>query len=97
MFLIDSGRLRKDAEEPAGVPWSCQDSISFEHSLEFLAFHNKEMKPLYFFVDMFIKTFGITEPTEKARRRAAFFIVGLIVLALLAAAGTALVLRGIMR
>ncbi len=47
---------------------------------------------LYFLVDAFINTFGITRPTERARRQAAFFIGGLIVLVLMAvtAAGTLL-------
>jgi hypothetical protein len=62
-----------------------------------LGFIIASMKALYFFVDIFIKTFGITEPTEKARRQAAFFIVGLIILAMVAAAVTALVLRGVMQ
>ncbi len=38
------------------------------------------MNILYFLVDMFINTFGITRPTEKARRQAAFFILALLVL-----------------
>ena len=37
---------------------------------------------LYFLADVFIKTFGITQPTEKARRQAAFFILGLMLLLL---------------
>ena len=37
---------------------------------------------LYFLVDAFINTFGITRPTDNGRRRAAFFILGLIVLVL---------------
>ncbi len=40
------------------------------------------MKLLYFIADAFINTFGITKPTELARKRAAFFILGLIILAL---------------
>ena len=44
------------------------------------AAHNKPMNILYFLVDMFINTFGITRPTEKARRQAAFFILALLVL-----------------
>jgi hypothetical protein len=43
------------------------------------------MKLLYFLADAFINTFGITRPTEKARRNAAFFILTLIVLTLLTA------------
>ena len=40
------------------------------------------MKLLYFLADAFINTFGITRPTEKARKQAAFFILGLIIIAL---------------
>jgi hypothetical protein len=40
------------------------------------------MKLLYFLADAFINTFGITRPTEKARKQAAFFILGLIVIAI---------------
>jgi uncharacterized membrane protein len=43
------------------------------------------MKFLYFLADSFINTFGITRPTEKARKQAAFFILGLILTALSAA------------
>ena len=46
------------------------------------------MKLLYFLADAFINTFGITKPTEKARKQAAFFILALIILAI-ALAGTA--------
>ncbi len=35
---------------------------------------------LYFLADTFINTFGITQPTEKARKQAAFFILGLLLL-----------------
>jgi hypothetical protein len=40
------------------------------------------MSLLYFLADAFINTFGITRPTEKARKQAAFFILGLIIIAL---------------
>ena len=40
------------------------------------------MALLYFLADAFINTFGITQPTEKTRRQAAFFILGLMVLLL---------------
>jgi uncharacterized membrane protein len=35
---------------------------------------------IYFLADTFINTFGITQPTEKARKQAAFFILTLILL-----------------
>lgn len=38
------------------------------------------MRFLYFIADTFVNTFGITQPTEKARKQAAFFILGLIVI-----------------
>jgi hypothetical protein len=34
---------------------------------------------LYFLADLFINTFGITQPTRQQRRRAALFILGLMV------------------
>ena len=40
---------------------------------------------LYFLADTFISTFGITQPTPKTRKQAAFFILGLILLVLAAA------------
>ena len=55
------------------------------------------MSVLYFFVDIFIKTFGITEPTERARKQAAFFILALIALSLIAATMTAFILRSLMQ
>jgi hypothetical protein len=44
--------------------------------------HNQAMPLLYFLADAFIKTFGITQPTDKTRRQAALFILGLILLLL---------------
>lgn len=38
------------------------------------------MALLYFLADMFINTFGITRPTDKTRKQAAFFILGLLLL-----------------
>lgn len=35
---------------------------------------------IYFLADTFINTFGITQPTEKARKQAAFFILTLLIL-----------------
>jgi hypothetical protein len=55
------------------------------------------MKLLYFLADSFINTFGITRPTEKARKQAAFFILGLILLALSAAAIAAMLARSATR
>ena len=40
----------------------------------------------------FINTFGITQPSEQARRRASWFILGLLVFALVVVAGIAVVL-----
>ncbi len=59
--------------------------------------HNSGVSVLYFFVDIFIKTFGITEPTERARKQAAFFILALIALSLIAATMTAFILRSLMQ
>ena len=52
---------------------------------------------LYFLADTFINTFGITQPTEKARKQAAFFILALIVLALSAAVGAFVILHAYMK
>lgn len=38
------------------------------------------MNFLYFLADSFIAAFGITRPTEKARRQAAWFILSLMLL-----------------
>ena len=35
---------------------------------------------IYFLADAFINTFGITQPTERARKQAAFFILTLMAL-----------------
>lgn len=40
------------------------------------------MKLLFFLADAFVNTFGITKPTERARKQAAFFILVLMVVAL---------------
>ena len=61
--------------------------------------HNRDtpMKLLYFLADTFINTFGITRPTEKTRKQAAFFILVLIVLTIAAAATAGVVLHAVMR
>jgi len=35
---------------------------------------------IYFLADTFINTFGITQPTKKTRKQAAFFILTLLIL-----------------
>jgi hypothetical protein len=55
------------------------------------------MKFLYFLADSFINTFGITRPSEKARKQAAFFILGLIVVALSAATLAGILVHSAMR
>ncbi len=42
------------------------------------------MRLLEAFANLFLDTFGITPPTEQARRQAAWFILGLLVTALVA-------------
>ena len=54
------------------------------------------MRLLYFLADTFISTFGITQPTPKTRKQAAFFILALIVLAVTAAASVGLVVHSVM-
>jgi len=52
---------------------------------------------LYFLADMFINTFGITQPSEKARKQAAFFILVLILLVLAGMVATFIAVRAAMR
>ncbi len=54
------------------------------------------MKLLYFLADAFINTFGITKPTERARKQAAFFILTLIVLTIALAATAGILIRNTM-
>ncbi len=55
--------------------------------------HTGSVRILYFLADTFINTFGITQPTEQARRQAAFFILGLMVLVVALAVGAFAVLH----
>ena len=57
---------------------------------------NTRMSLLYFLADMFINTFGITQPTPKMRKQAAFFILGLILLVLAAATSAFFVIHSLM-
>ncbi len=52
---------------------------------------------LYFLADTFINTFGITRPSEKGRKQAAFFILTLLVLTLVAGTVAFLVLHASMK
>jgi hypothetical protein len=52
---------------------------------------------LYFLADTFIDTFGITRPTEKTRKRAAFFILALLILAIGGATAAFVVLHAYMK
>jgi hypothetical protein len=55
------------------------------------------MGVLYYVVDMFINTFGITRPSEKARKQAAFFILALLLIAVGGATVAFFVLHNIMK
>ena len=57
--------------------------------------HTEAMILLYFLADAFINTFGITRPSEKTRRQAALFILGLLVLLLIGMAIAAWALRSV--
>jgi hypothetical protein len=59
--------------------------------------HNGVMGVLYYIVDTFIDTFGITRPSQNARKQAAFFIMALLLLAVAGAAIAFLVLRTYMK
>ena len=54
------------------------------------------MRILYFLADTFISTFGITQPTEKARRQAAFFILALMTIVIVGATSAFFVLHSIL-
>jgi hypothetical protein len=54
------------------------------------------MRLLYFLADTFISTFGITQPTPKMRKQAAFFILGLILLVIAAATTAFFVIHSFM-
>lgn len=55
------------------------------------------MALLYFLADTFINTFGITQPTPKARKQAALFILGLMVLLLAGLVAVAYLLSTVMK
>ena len=57
----------------------------------------KGMAFLYFLADTFIKTFGITQPTEKNRKQAAFFILTLLLLMLAGLVLAGYLLRSVMK
>ncbi len=52
---------------------------------------------LYFLVDLFLNTFGITQPSEQKRRGAAFFILALLCLVVAVATIAFLTVRASMR
>jgi hypothetical protein len=52
---------------------------------------------LYFLADTFINAFGITHPTPKARKQAAFFILALLVVTLGGATISFFVLHSLMK
>ena len=59
--------------------------------------HNKEMGLLYVLADAFINAFGITKPTEKARRQAAVFIGVLLFLIVAGMVGAVVVIHAVTR
>jgi uncharacterized membrane protein len=59
--------------------------------------HNGVMGFIYFLADTFINTFGITQPTEKARKQAALFILTLLILTLTGATIAFFVLHSYMK
>ena len=61
------------------------------------AAHNNGMALLYFLADMFINTFGITQPTPKARRQAAFFILALLILTVAGVGAVFFTLHSVMK
>ena len=55
------------------------------------------MRMLYYLADLFVNTFGITQPTEKTRKQAAFFILGLMLLTVVVVSAVGVVLHNLMR
>ncbi len=55
------------------------------------------MRLLYFLADTFINTFGITQPTQKNRKQAAFFILTLLILMMIGLVVAGLVIHSVMR
>lgn len=55
------------------------------------------MKLLYFLADMFINTFGITQPDAAGRKRAAFFILALMILLVIGVSVIGFLLHILMR
>ena len=72
-------------------------TIGFDIPPSYSAEHNIAMGFIYFLADTFINTFGITQPTEKARKQAAFFILALIILTLTIATVVFVVLHAYMK
>jgi hypothetical protein len=56
-----------------------------------MRYHPMIMRPLLFISNAFINTFGITQPSPKAARRAAWFIAGMLLLVVVAVATVAAV------
>ena len=52
---------------------------------------------IYFLADTFINTFGITQPTEKARKQVAFFILTLLILTITGATIAFVILHSYMK
>jgi len=57
----------------------------------------KDMALIYFLADTFINTFGITQPSERARKQAAFFILTLLVLTVIGATIAFIVIHASMK
>jgi hypothetical protein len=55
------------------------------------------MALLYLLADMFINTFGITQPTPRKRKQAAFFILGLMALVIAGAVTSFIVIHASMK
>lgn len=61
-----------------------------------LRYHLKMMRPLLYLSNLFIYTFGITQPNAKNASRSAWFIAGLMVFVLIAMAIAAAVVLHLM-
>jgi hypothetical protein len=74
-----------------GLPTGEADSITYKYRCHSPRWNF--MKPLLFLANAFINAFGITQPTEEAKDRAAWFIavfLGIMILIVIAVAGMAI-------
>lgn len=55
-----------------------------------------DVRPLQFFVDAFVNTFGITRPTPRQERMAGWFIAGMLTLIVVVMVAVVLLVRSVL-